>query len=792
MIHSLQIQLRSLFRKGKNSLLKIISLSVGLAMGLVLIARVYFEQSYNDFFPDRDRIYMVMSNYSTTDGFSEYGKTPGGVVVGMKEMLPEVEVATRYTWLTNNAALVTPDKNKYYGHVFLADSCLFDIFPRRILAGDPKEVLARPMYAMISSEMAEKMGGIGSAIGQTFEINSRPGRFLTVGGVFEKLPYNTHLAFDVVVSLPSIGQYMGDGSLNWVGNDRYVSYVKLYPGTKPEDLRSGIEQIRQKYLPLEELQKAGVEIDWSFLPLTKVHVDDDDTKRMVLILFILAAVLLFTAVMNYVLIVISSLVSRSREMAVNKCYGASGGNIYARMFMETGVDLFVSLIVACLLILVFRGAILSLMGTTLSDLFTPKCLFLLLAVCLLVFFVAALIPGYLYARIPVAVAFRNFSENKRLWKLGLLFVQFVAAGFFVALLLIIGRQYRFMLEDNPGYQYENQAYTSLSGVDTLLRRKALDEVARLPNVKAVTSASAMLFRGVSGNNIMLPNDDRELFNIADLEHVGEGYLEFMGIPVIEGRSFIENTPFSREVMVSRRFVETMKQYTDWSDGPIGKNIRITYHSNSATDFFTICGVYEDFRLGVIGGQDIRPTIMLYSDRPSANLLIQFHKETPEAIREVDDLLKALLPDKDVFVYSYTAEMFNRYTETRNFTISLLVGGVITLIICLIGLIGYTNDEINRRRKEVAIRKVNGAKTSDVQQLFLKNINYIALPAIVIGSVGAYFVARSWLQQFTEKADLTVFLFIGSALFVLLIIFAAVALRSYRAANENPAECVRSE
>lgn len=789
----LKILLRSFFKRGKNSLVKITSLSVGLALGLVMVAEVYFEQSYDNFFPDKERIYQVLSsNYSTGDGFREYPQTPGGVVIGMKNEMPEVEVVTRYTWLSGDAALTTPDKNKYYGNVILGDSCLFDVFPRPVLAGNPKEVLARPMYAMISNEMAEKFGGVAEVIGKTFEINSRPGKILTIGGVFEKLPNNTHLKYDVVVSMSSIGQYMWDGSLNWVGNDRYVSYVKLYPGIHPESLRTGLEKMKEKYLPLDEIEKSGVSIDWVFKPLIQIHTGDETTKRMVLTLSILAGVLLFTAVMNYILIVISSLVNRSREMAVNKCYGASGKNIYFRVFSETGIDLFISLLIAFLLVLFFRGTILSLLGTSLSDLFTVKSVLLLLTVCLLVFFVAAFVPGYLYARIPVAAAFRNFPENKRYWKLGLLFTQFIAAGFFVTLLMIIDRQYRFMLNDDPGYAYDNLVYTNLSGVDRELRQKALEEIKRLPNVKEATTSSALLFNGVPGNSILLPDDERELFNIADLEYVGDGYLKIMDIPVIEGRSFIENIPSSREVMVSRRFVEKMKNYTNWPDGSVGKNLRITYHSQTAADVFTICGVYEDFRLGVIGGQDLRPTVLFYSDKPSTNLLVKFHRETPEAIQEVDDKLKAMMPDKDVIVYSYTGEMKNRYIDTKNFTDSLLIGGLVTLVICLMGLIGYTNDEGNRRRKETAIRKVNGATSFDVQWLFLKDISCMALPAITIGCVVAYFVADSWLKRFADKAELSFLLFIGCSLAVLLIILAAVGLRSYRAVNENPAESVKSE
>lgn len=787
----LKIVFRSFFKKGKNQIIKIISLSVGLALGLVLIAKVYFEQSYNNFFPDKERIYLVVANYSTNDGFKAYEQTPGGVAIGMKAEIPEIEVATRYTWLAWSH-IVTPDKKKYDGKIILGDTCLFDVFPRSVLTGNVKDVLSRPMYAMVSKKIADKMGGVDQVIGQTFYIDSRPGKTLTIGGVFEDIPANSHLMYDVVVSMSSIGQFMGDGSLNWLGNDRYISYLKLLPGIVPEDMRAGLEIVKHKYLPVEDLKKSGLTIDWNFKPLSDIHTGDEDTKRMTLILSLLAVALLFTAVMNYILIVISSLVNRAREMAVNKCYGASDKNIYFRMFAETFVDLIIALILAVLIVLFSRGMILSLLGTTLPDLFTAKSMSLLLIVCVFIFFIAAFLPGYLYARIPVAVAFRKFTESKRYWKLGLLFIQFIAAGFFVTLLVIIGRQYHYMLNDYPGYNYENLAYCSLSGVDPELRQKALDEVERLSSVTEITTCDELFFsNAVSGNNIRLPDDNRELFNIADLYSVGNSYLQMMEVPIIEGRSFIENTSSSGEVMVSRSFIDKIMNYVDWTDGVVGKCVIITEHSRG-DQLFTICGVYEDVRLGIIGAQDLRPTVMFYNDKPSTNLVIKFHHETPEAIKEVSDLLATLLPDKNIEVYSYTGEMKNKYSDSANFRDSVMIAGISTLIICLIGLLGYTNDEMNRRKKETAIRKVNGATTFDIERLFLKDIGYMAFPSITLGGMIAFFIGRSWLEKFADKAELTFLLFFGCGLIVLFIILSAVSINCYRAANENPAESVKSE
>lgn len=781
---------RSLFKKGRHTFIKIISLSAGLSLGLVLIAKVYFEQSYDVFFPDFDRIYNVQSVMQKDNDLHEWPNVSGAIAPGMKAEIPEIEVATRFTGIGDDVVMVTPDGKKYSGNVILADTNLFDIFPRPALAGNVKDILARPMYVLVSEKIARKIGG--DVIGKTFWMDSYPRETLTIGGVFKDLPENSHLNYNVIVSLPSIGHFSYDGSNNWVGNDRYAGYVKLLPGVDPEILRPGIRRMQEKNQPLEEMKKAGVDLTYTVHPLGELHNKSEAVKRVVLLLSLLAFALMFTAVMNYVLVVISDMVNRSKEIAVHKCYGASEKNIHGIVFSEAILHLGLALALAVGLILLFRGTVQDIVQASVGALFLSKGSLLLVGICLVVLLLTGLIPGYFYARIPVASAFRNFRENRRLWKLGMLFLQFIAAGFLVTLLVIISRQYNRMVNDNPGYAYEKLAYADLAGVDSTSRQKTIDEVLRLPEVEAVSSCSQLFFTWPSGNNVLLPGDEREYFNIADLYSVGNGYFEMMEIPVIAGRTFDENRPASHEVMVSRRFVEKMSLMAGWNNEAVGKSILITEHSHTPTDLYTICGVYEDVRLSTISDEDMRPSVMFYNTRPSVYLLIKFHRFTPEARDKVAAKLQAMLPDKNIVVYSWQAEMAGLYRDARQFRDSVLIGGLITLLISLIGLIGYTNDEINRRRAEVAVRKVNGATFPDIIKLFLKEILKIALPALIIGCTIAYFTARKWQEQFSDKVPLSWYVFLGCACGVLALILCIVFFNVYRAANENPVDCLKSE
>jgi putative ABC transport system permease protein len=657
----------------------------------------------------------------------------------------------------------------------------------KMLAGNADEILSQPMAAMVSSEIAEKMGGIARCVGQEIELESAPGRQMTIGGVFRALPKNSHLKFDVIVSMSSIGRFISDGSMNWFGNDRYKGYVKLHPGVHPGSLREAIDAMQDRHVPPEMLTKAGINLRLELQPLSEIHSSDSNVRRMKLILSILAFMLLFASVMNYLLAVVSSMINRGKEMAVRKCYGASDASIYRKALSETLNDLLIALICSAALIFIFKDTILSLMDTHVSDLFTWQSSLLLSGVCGTIFLTAGFASGYLYVHIPVAAAFRRISENKRFWKLGLLFLQFVVAGFFICLLMVIHRQYNFMVDFYPGYNDENLAYCNLSGVKKSLRQTALDEVSRLSEVAAVTSSDELLFDYMSGNNIFLPDDDRQLFNIADIYDTGDGYLNVMEIPVIDGRSFREEAGMSHEVMVSRSFAEKIKDFTHWSDGVTGKQIGISEHSRGKDDLFTICGIYDDVLLGIIGRRDERPSVMFYTDSASHNLLIKYHHLTPEAILKTTGLLTGLLPDKSIVVTPYSMEMESRYIDSLKFRNSVMTGAIVALIIALIGLLGYTSDEVNRRTAEVAIRKINGAKVGDILRLFVLDILKIALPALLLGIITAAFTAQKWMENFSEKTDISILLFVVCLTAVLLVILASVTANSYRIATKNPAD-----
>lgn len=786
---NLNIALRSLFKKGRSNGIKILSLGVGLAMGLVLISKVCFERSFDKFYPDSDRIYRLHENIIRDGEYKSYGQVSGGVATAMQVEIPEVEKATRLTYIGGDKELFkTQDGNRYSArYVVMGDTNVFDLLPRPILIGDPKETLSRPGYVMISNRIAKLLGGAEQAVNKEFEFESSPGQTYTIGGVFEDVPENSHLRFEIVASLEGMSKWSRE---NCLGNDRYLGYVKLYPGTDPESLTTAIREMQGRHCDLEEVKKAGIDLTYSLVPLMDMHSNSDEVKSMNSLLGFLAFVLIFTAAMNYVLIVISTLINRTKEVAVHKCYGASDKNLFGMIMSETCLHMLISLLLAAFLIVLFRTKTEELLGATLGALFSTQTIVILIGVCIVIFFITGLIPTYMFLRIPVAAAFRNFKESRRYWKLCLLFIQFLATAYLVALLSVINKQYDYMVNVDPGYAYEKLAYCSTQGVEESVRNTAIEELRKIPEVDKVSACYDLPISGMSGNNVSLPGDDRELFNIADMYWVKDDFFSLMEIPVIEGEVFRSDGSASNKVMVSRSFVEKMEQVAGWTGSAIGKNIIITEHSQNGEPF-TICGVYEDVCIGSTGNPDTRPTALFY-DRYAPMILIKFHEMSPENIKKAQKVLEDVMPDRNVTVTAYYMDMIDLYKDSRTFRDSVMIGGIVTLIIALIGLLGYTSDETNRRGREIAIRKVNGATAWSILKMISKDISYIAIPAIVIGMTVAYYSGTGWLEKFTEKAPIGFFIFLAGAMMVYVLIIACVLYRAWAVSNSNPVDSLKSE
>ena len=774
--------------KLKDTAIKSLSLGIGLAISIILMAKICFELSYDRCYRDYENIYQIRTCFSQQGHEHDYTGVSGGIAPGFRQYVPGVEAATRTTFLVENNRFKDEDGNIISGQLIVADTSYFDVFQTEILAGDPATTLATNASLMVSRTFAEKLGGVQEAIGKQIESEEYEGYKMTVAGVFEDFPYQSSQKYDILLSMESLSKSTTE---NWLGNDRYMGYVRLAEGVDYKMLAPAIRLMQEKNQPLEQLEKSGSRIQYYLSPLSSSHTSEDNVRNMLVILGIVSLLLLAISLLNYILFVISAMVKRSKEVGVRKCYGAGTANIYAMMMKEAAVDVIASLVVASLLILAFQNIIGDLVGVPVKSLFVPQTLITLASVMAVVFVVAALVPARLYSNIPIASAIQNYKENKRIWKLALLFSQICFCTFLMSLVVVIGLQYRKAINDKPGYEYENLIFANLRGTDSSVHQSVIDRLLAIPGVDDVQMSYGVPLEWASGNNVFLwETPIRELFNIADQYEGTEGLFSMLGIQFVEGHYPQTLT----EVAVSESFLGKMAEFEDWSDGAVGKQIYISEHSGNG-QAYTVSGVYKDYRIRNLTNPDERASVKFLGkvgEGYMPYILVKVNEVDRNVMDEADAVLSEFFPEREIVFTAYKDAMRNAYKEERRMRNTVLSGCAICILIALFGLAGYVRDESERRSKEVAVRKINGATVRDILDLFVREIGLLGIVAALLADAGAFFTANVWLENFAEKISLSPLIFLSADIIILAIVATTVILCCLRISRANPVDSLKDD
>lgn len=780
----------------RRNIIKILCLSIGLAVGFLLVAKIYFEQSYDSFFPDIDRIYRITESTVQNGEYKEHQYTPGGSAPELQRHIPQIEKATRFTTLTNGDPVLKLEDGRKIGvaDVTLADTCCFDVLKTPILEGDPHEVLAVEDLVMIPRSLAEKIGG--DVIGQRFSVVDWGDTYkMTVGGVYEDYPLNSTRKNAVYLSMPTIGKFMWEGSCdNLIGNDRYSSYALLADGADPEE----VSALMLKHLKTVIDEEAFTIYDFKMWvrPMAGAYSSQDGVKTMSWMLGILAVVMLMCAGLNYLLIVIGQLSARGKEMAIRKCFGTDRKSIFLMVMGESLFFMLVSLGLAVILAFCFSDLCRDLLGYSPKELFSTGKVWIaegLVCVGLLVF--TGIIPSVIYSRTPVAHAFRPATHGRKVWKLILLAVQFMATGMVMCLLVLVGRQYCMIGNLDIGLDYENVAMFYRYPMSDEKTRTVMDELKKLPFVEGVASADVHPTDWASGNNIWTEGRAADEVNVADMEWSNPELFDVMGMPLVQGRGFGANADSTvNEVIVEERMVEVLqKNFGEEDEDIIGKTFYITGHADGGM-LNTIVGVVGNLRRGGFESEnaDKRVAVFFPSSKVRGNVFIRFTELTPENLTAAQKVLDSINDGDEIYITPYRMKIEAKRSGIRKFGMSVMVVGIAIILIALIGLIGYVADEVNRRAKEIAIRKVNGTDAWKIVRLFCLDVLKVALPSLMAGGVLAMVVGQRWLSQFTDRVSLSPLSMMACLAVLLILIMGVVAVNTLRVARSNPIDHLRSE
>ena len=796
-----KLAFRHLFRKGEHTITRIISLATGLAFGILLLAEVFYYYSYDSFYPDANRIYVVHENYKqdkSVDKLTCRPRVSGAIAPGLKAEVPGIAAACRLNSIGRNV-FYTENLNSYEAEFSLSDEYLFDVLPRPVISGNPKEILKAPMSCMISAKIAKAIGG--EVIGKVITLKRYPDKKLTIAGVFKDLPENTNYEYDILISMVSTKQFFTfDGTDNWMGNDRYYSCVKLEPGVSPESLAPAVRRMQELHQDISKLEKemGGLVLKYSFLPIRRIHAND--VKDMIIILSTIALAVLFVSLMNYILLTLSALVNRAKSSAIYKTFGAQAGNLQQLIFIETFVLFFISVIGAVLIIAASKPIAESQLQHSILAVLNPYVIWPLLAIVVILVMVTSYLPGRFFSRIPVSTVFQSYKLKNNAWKLILLAIQFVGASFILTLVIIVTMQYSRMKNADHGYRIKGVYYGSTVGMEGSKLSTVLNELRAMPEVEKVGLGFDVPMHGAAGNNVHSEDRKKELFNVADFYQADENFLSILNIQVTVGHNFSPEDAATNDVLISKKCADLLKLNNGWKDGVVGKQLDISEHGLT-----TVCGVFPDFIINSMSDPDLRPSVFFYlpeskfeqmkAERPAASflILIKVHEGAGTGIiKKITNVFNLGMPQKDASISSLEVELQNKYSNEKGFRNALMVGNIVILLISIIGLLGYTTNEANRHQKELAIRKISGATLPNILRVFIFELEYIAIPSVLAGLIGASFTVNKWMQNFAVKVPLHWGIFVLCSFTVLLLVALTAAINYYRTANRNPVEALRYE
>lgn len=761
---------QNIIRGWTEQTIKVVSLAVGLLVSILLFARVAFELNYDNFYPEAEKLYMVQCDYFNDKGEAAtpfknvYGKVPNALLENFPEYIESATVI-REDW---SFVLFNGDKRFDGFKLIISDEHLFATTGIRVLKGKA-EALTRPDVVFLSESFARKVFGDVDPVNKTLLKNKETP--VTVGGVFADIPENSELRYDAVYSFATL---LANDRGGWGYDVSYQGLIRFRnTSTAIDNVTARIPEMMKKYL-----SKGGFseKEQYSFIPISSIHSSIPDVHRMVLIMSVLAAVLLLVTALNYVLISVSSLPRRAKGVGVHKCNGASDGAVLRIFLWETSMVIVCALLLAAFLVLQFREVIEDAFSVSLAGLFMWNTLWIPGAVVLFLFLIAGVMPGRLFASVPVTQVFRRYTDRKLSWKRPLLFIQFAGIAFIFGLLAVVLVQYQTVMNQDLGYNPERVAtsYIRSSG-DEKENVKSL--IRRLPMVEDVAIAWNSINSGYSGfaiynvgGNVIL--DDART-SCCDYQ-----LLPMMKVRLLQGK-FLDGPD---QVVVNEEFLRRVH----WTENPLGRKIDLKWDIPR-----TIVGVIKDYT-NQSAYSSKEPIVWFSSLKDPAVYHVRLKEPFDENLKAFNEQMKNLFPTKDAVFTSLRESIDKQYEPVRRFRNLVTIASLSILLITLMGLWGYTNDEVIRRSKEIAIRKVNGAKVSDILNLLTKSVFWIALPAVALGIVASWFIGAKWMEQFPESTVPGVALFIIIAILVLLLIIGCVILKAWRVANENPVNSIKSE
>lgn len=800
----LKIATRYLLKNKLYSFINIFGLAIGVASFVMIMLYVNFEYSY-DTFEGSENVQRVYMDY-TEEGVFVPGDAQTYNLTGptLKEAFPEIREFVRLGYIKDvtfkyGNTIINEEKGA------LADPSYFDIFKYPLLKGDINTVLKDPFTILLTESLAKKIFGDENPIGKSLSIFYGGEKVFTVQGILKDLPKNIHMENDFLVSFNTMMTWEGyrdNPEPNWNGNNLFT-YIKLDKNTDVALLKKKVMDFKVEALPFE---RHNIE------PLEDIHLYSDKpyeaeangSVSRVRFLLAIALIIIILSWLNYINLSTAKSLERAKETGIRKVAGAQRPQIILQSLLESLLLNLTAIVIASIIVLVvlplfnnYIGKELTIGLSNVKD-FLPIIGFLLIGTLL-----SGLYPAFVLSNYTPAKALKGkirTSGNGLVIRKGLIIGQFLATIILLIGTIVVTKQIDFLQNQPIGANLDQvlavKGKVMGSKPDSLVRNdiEALkNELKNLPYVKATVLTQT--YPGGDYDNlsssvgITFPNGQRDDARIWYNYVVGSEYFELMDMEFVAGGPFTENSQgYSNNIVLNERFVKHMG--ISKMEDAVDKTVKF-FGEN-----WVISGVIKDYHhFGLKTG--IEPMLMRYS-RNVRNLLIKIDQsvassvEMSGAISQIESKWKERFP-QSTFNYTFLDQNFEaQYTEDRAFGSAFQIFTILAILIASMGLFGLTSYTIIQRKKEIGIRKVNGATISQILSLLNKDfVKWVGL-AFLIAVPISWYAMDKWLEGFAYKTTMSWWIFALAGITALAIALLTVSWQSFRAAIANPVEALRDE
>ena len=785
--HYLIVAVRYIFRNKIFSAITSAGLSIGMATFVLILLWVMDEMNFDKFHENIDKLFCIIEKQEYSGGQNLYtNNTPFALKDELQNKYPEVLNVTRTLWM-GDRPMSFEDKVFTAGPVAMVDPEFLSVFTFNILTGDPN-ALKEPDKIMITREIAEIFFGDVDPVGKTLKMDDQ--YEFEVGAVLKNVPDNSTFKFNILVPFVQMEKIFGRDLNSW-GNNWPRTTILLKEGTSVELFQNKIENL---------CKDNGQENTTLFVrPFVKDHLysySGDNNQVQYIYLFIaIGIIILLIASVNFVNLSTARSETRAQEVGIRKVVGAHRSNLIFQFLSEKILLVFMSLILAAVVAYLLTPLFNDISGKhIIFNIFRDRNLMLL--------FMGAAIITILLSGIYPAVILSSFSplralksmfmvKSKKQVRLRsiLVIVQFTLSIILIFSAIVVLSQLQYIKNFNLGYESENLIYIELPGQAKKNHIPFSNEILKIPGVVKLTKADKPPFwSGNSSWGFDWEDKDPNVTVLINTMWVDKNYFSVLGIPFIDGDSFsdrfdsydvdkIENL----DVILNTEAIRRMKL-----NDPVGKYFGLGEVKA------TIVGVTKDFNFESLR-RAVEPMLLLPIQEDPNVLIVRIHSENiHQTIENVEQLWKKINPASP-FVFGFFDDRLQQMyqSEVRISKLFKYFTAIALFIACL-GLLGLSSYSIQRRTKEIGIRKVVGASVRRIVLLLSKEFTRWIFISFLIACPVSWYIMNLWLQNFAYKTELYWWIFAVSGMTALLIAIITVGFQTIHAALKNPVDSLGYE